>query len=196
MMSESQMGMSVMAAIHERRSVRSYSPYVMDQSIVRSLLAAAVRAPTAKHEEPWIFAIVQDNSMLKRLSDLAKKLMAESESQAHVDRGAHPPDFFNIEHFNIFYNSGTLVVICGKPLGEYVVADCWLAAENLMLAAFSMGLGTCVIGSAVSALNRPEIKSELNIPSDVRAIAPIIIGVPEGETGLTPRKEPHICSWN
>jgi nitroreductase len=47
----------------------------------------------------------------------------------------------------------------------------WLAAENLMLAAHAMGLGTCVIGSAVPALNTPKSKAELNIPSECTAIA-------------------------
>jgi hypothetical protein len=44
------------------------------------------------------------------------------------------------------------------------VADCWLAPENLMLAACAKGLGACVIGLAVSALSTPEWKAELKIP--------------------------------
>lgn len=48
-----------------------------------------------------------------------------------------------------------------------MVADCWLAAENLMLSACALGLGTCCIGSAIPALNSPEAKSELGISADV-----------------------------
>jgi nitroreductase len=64
-----------------------------------------------------------------------------------------------------------------------------------MLAAHSMGLGTCVIGSAVSALNTPEFKSELGIPADITAIAPIIVGFPSGETVPTARKRTDILVW-
>lgn len=51
-----------------------------------------------------------------------------------------------------------------------MVADCWLAAENLMLSACALGLGTCCIGSAIPALNSPEAKSELGISADVELL--------------------------
>ena len=55
--------------------------------------------------------------------------------------------------FSPFYGAGTLIVIYGRSKGPLVTADCWLAAENLMLAACALGLGTCVIGAAVDAFN-------------------------------------------
>jgi nitroreductase len=105
-------------------------------------------------------------------------------------------DVFASQEFNIFYDAGTLVVICAKPMGPFVAADCWLAAENLMLAACAMGLGTCVIGSAVPALNTPAVKAELGIPAEYSAVAPIIVGGPSGETRPTARREPEILAWN
>jgi nitroreductase len=186
---------STMDAIHGRRSVRAYTPQKLDQATIRTLLAAAVRAPTAVHQEPWAFAILQDANALKRLSDRAKRFFVEEMHRAHLDRGGHTLAMFERPDFNIFYNAGTLIVICGRPTGPFVVADCWLAAENLMLAAFSMGLGTCVIGSAISGLNTPEIKDELGIPADMSAIAPIIVGVPSDESTAASRKEPQILAW-
>ena len=187
--------MSLMDAIYSRCSVRSYFPHRLDQATIRTLLAAAVRAPTAVHLEPWAFAILQDASTLKRLSDRAKPIFLEEAHRAHLDRGGHTFDLFASPDFNIFYNAGTLIIICGKPMGPFVVADCWLAAENLMLAACAMGLGTCVIGSAVPALNTPEIKADLGISAELTAIAPIIVGVPSGETPPTARKEPEVLFW-
>ena len=58
-----------------------------------------------------------------------------------------------------------------------------------------MGLGTCVIGSAVSGLNTPEIKVKLGIPVEVLPIAPIIVGVPSDKSATVSRKEPQILSW-
>jgi nitroreductase len=134
-------------------------------------------------------------SALKHLSDRAKPLFLEEAQRAHLDRGGHTLDIFASPDFNMFYNAGTLIIICGKAMGPFVAADCWLAAENLILAAYSMGLGTCVIGAAVPALNTSGIKSELGIPDQVTAIAPIIVGVPSGETLPTARKEPEILFW-
>ena len=108
---------------------------------------------------------------------------------------SHSFDHFTRPDFNIFHGANTLIIICAKPLGSFVVADCWLAAENLMLAANAIGLGSCVIGSAVAALNTPEVKAKLGIPAEFNAVAPIIVGVPSGETATTSRKEPLILAW-
>jgi nitroreductase len=71
----------------------------------------------------------------------------------------------------------------------------FVAGENPVLAACAKGLGTCVIGFAVSALNTPEWKTELKIPVEMTAIAPIIVGVPAGETPPVSRKPPEIVTW-
>ncbi len=186
--------MSAMTAIRQRHAVRSFAHQVVDESTIHALLEAAVRAPTAVHEEPWAFAIIQDKVTLKRLSDRAKESMNEMERSLHVP-GRHPSSRF-VPPENIFYDAGTLIVIYGKAMGPFVVADCWLAAENLMLAASAIGLGTCVIGLAVTALNSPEWKAALSVPPEMTAYAPIIVGVPSGETPTTSRKEPEILSWN
>lgn len=184
-------GMSVMEAIWKRHSVRSFTHGPIDRAATRTLLQAAVRAPTAMHEEPWAFAVIQDKATLKRLSDRAKEMM-------EAERGPHAPGRHRSSRFappeNIFYEASTLIVICAEPVSDYVVADCWLAAENLMLAAVAMGLGTCVIGLAIPALNSPEWKAELGIAPGMIAHAPIIVGTPGEEASPTSRKEPRILS--
>ena len=194
-MSKVEKKISVLDAIHERRSVRDYSPKRLDQATIRRLLDAAVWAPTAVHEEPWAFVIVQDMAALKSLSDRAKTIFAAEARRNPPGQASHLLEILDKPDFNIFYNAGTLIIICGRPKGPFVVADCWLAAQNLLLAAHAMGLGSCVIGFAVPALNTPEIKTELGIPAECSAIAPIIFGVPGGATPRTTRKEPEIVYW-
>jgi hypothetical protein len=79
-------------------------------------------------------------------------------------------------NYNIFYNAGTLVVICAKPGGLNPAEDCCLAAQNLMLAAHAAGLGTCPIGFARPWLNLSETKKELALPGDFEAVCPLIVG--------------------
>ena len=174
----------------------------MNELVIRELLDAAIQAPTAIHEEPWRFVIVQDTVILKRLSDRAKTLAVDEASRHHdllKAPGAAPSrDMLSIlahPAFNIFYDASTLIVICGKALSQYVPADCWLAAENLMLAACAMGLGTCCIGFSIPILNTPMVKQELGIPLDVTAVAPIIVGYPKGPVPPVPRKPPEILTW-
>jgi nitroreductase len=193
----------VLQAIYRRRAVRSYQGTPLPDATIQTLLEAAVQAPTAMHQEPWAFVVIQNRAMLERYSVRAKSQLLEeaakhrellrvpgvSPSEDHLARLLADPAF------NIFYDAGTLIVICGKPKGSFVTADCWLAAENLMLAACSLDLGTCCIGFAIPLLNTPEIKQELRIPADVTAVAPIIVGVPTGPTPPVPRQPPDILDW-
>ena len=173
---------ALLGLIYRRHAVRAYKPDLVDEQRLRVLLDAAVHAPTAMHQEPWQFIVIQDRAVLKRLSDRAKS-MASTES-AHHGNLLKPPGAAGDgigspladPHFNIFYDAGTLVVICARPTNDFVAADCWLAAENFMLAAVADGLGTCCIGFAVAALNTPESKAELGLPADVHAFAPLIVG--------------------
>lgn len=184
--------MGVLDAIHQRRAVRSYGPQPVERGAIQTLLDAAVRAPTAMHEEPWAFVIIQDPATLRRLSDFTRREMKEAEHRLHAPKG-HPTHLSLPQ--NIFYDAGTLIVICGRAEGPFVVADCWLAAENLMLAAYALGLGTCVIGLAVPALNSLQWKAELGIPHDVTAYAPIIVGVPASDSPPSPRNAPQVLAW-
>lgn len=182
--------LNVFESILARRSVRGYRGDDVGQNAIRTLLEAAVRAPTALHEEPWAFVIVQDRQLLHLLSEHAKPLLAKEARPGIAFDVAAKPDF------DIFHGAGTLIVICAKPTAHFAAADCWLATENLMLAACAMGLGTCVIGSALAALNMQEMKVQLDIPAEYSAIAPIIVGHPLGETPATSRREPFILAWH
>jgi nitroreductase len=190
----------IMDVIHQRRSVRAYGEAQPSASQIRDLLEAAVHAPTAMHREPWGFAIVQDKGLLKRLSDRAKSIARRSPAEAvgwgasgrlHVEH----PSMLDDPSFNIFYDAGTLIVICRTQEGPFAEADCWLAAENLMLAAVARGLGSCCIGLAVPVLNLPEVRSQLGIPERGAAVAPIVVGHARGSHPQVPRKAPEVLAW-
>lgn len=193
--------LSTFDVIFGRRSVRAYTQQKLDAATIRALLGAAVQAPTALRAEPWAFVVIQDPERLGRYSDRAKGTWATDVDHRDLHLPADPAtarEFLEQlarPEFCIFYDASTLIVICARPLGPFVAADCWLAAENLMLAASAMGIGSCCIGSAVPVLNSPDIKAELSIPAGVEVIAPIVIGVQSGPGADVPRKEPLILSW-
>ena len=192
MMSSTQ---NVLDVIYHRRAVRDYLPQKIDKTIIHTLLNAAVQAPTAMHEEPWSFVVIQDKHILDRLSDSAKILVRHEAQGSKSQQTKHMVDLVNQQDFHTFYNASTLIVIYSKFQGSFVAADCWLAAENLMLTACAQGLGSCIIGFAVSALNTPEWKSELGISSEMTAVAPIIVGMHATETPPVQRISPEILSW-
>ena len=186
--------MTIFETILARRSVRSYKARKVDRTTVSILLEAAVHAPTAIHQEPWAFVVIQDNVLLRSISDLAKPLFVAEAHEKGLEHAGHSFDIFKHPDFNIFYDATTLILICGRTNAPSYSADCWLAAENLMLAACAIGLGTCVVGSALPALNTPETKVLLNIPENFIAVAPIIVGYPDDEIVPVMRKNPVILA--
>jgi nitroreductase len=186
--------MTIFETILARRSVRDYKARKLDSTTINILLEAAVHAPTAIHQEPWAFVIIQDKALLRTLSDRAKPLFIAEAQEHDLERTGHSFDIFNRPDFNIFYDAGTLILICGRTSSSTYEADCWLAAENLMLAACAMGLGTCVIGSALPALQVPETKTQLNIPENFKAVAPIVVGYPDDVISPYIRKPPVVLA--
>ena len=186
--------MTIFETILARRSVRSYKARKVDRTAISILLEAAVRAPTAIHQEPWAFVVIQDKALLRSLSDQAKPLFVAEAQEKGLEHAGHSFDIFSYPDFNVFYDATTLILICGKTSAPSYAADCWLAAENLMLAACAMGLGTCVIGSALHALNTPETKIKLNIPENFCVVAPIVVGFPDDEITQVLRKNPVILA--
>lgn len=183
--------MDVREAIARRRSVRAYTQVPVDDETIRALLRAAVDAPSAMNAQPWVFAVVQRDAMLERISETAKRLLvAADHAKARKYRA-----LLSSEAFDIFYGAGTVIVIGADAVGPYTDADCWLAAENLMLAACALGLGTCCVGFALPALHEPELKAELGIPEAGAAVAAIAVGWPAGETAPVPRRAPRVVSW-
>ncbi len=183
--------MNLAETLRARRSVRAYTGEPLDEATVRALLDAAVQAPSAMNGQPWAFAIVQDRAALQRYSDRAKELLL-----ARPDaRAIHARDVLGYIGPNIFYDAGTLIAIGVRQRGDYAEADCWLAAENLMLAAASMGLGTCCIGFAIPVLNTMEVKRELGFGPEGAVVAPIIAGRPRGTAEPVARDEPRVLRW-
>lgn len=185
--------MNLAEAIKNRRSVRRYSTHQVERNIINKLLDAAVQAPTATNAQPWAFTVIQDIDLLKKYSDEAKKLLiASNEHNPHLDKYR---TMLSNPNFNIFYTAQTLIVLYGKSEAAQPNEDCSMAAQNLMLMAHSLGLGTCWIGFAVPFLSLPEIKHELRVPPNYDPVAPIIVGYPAVETPPVPKNPPIIFSW-
>ncbi|MBU6431923.1 MAG: nitroreductase [Nitrospirae bacterium] len=185
--------MDLMDAIYSRRSVRSYTDQQVEKPVVESLIQAAVQAPSALNQQPWAFAVVQDGKLLAQYSNrvkahVLKTLKPQSPLYNHREELANP-------EYNVFYNAGTLIIVCAKPEGVHAEEDCSLAAQNLMLAAHAMGLGTCPIGFARPWLNLARTKRALAIPQDYTVVFPVIVGYPMGDRPPVARREPEIVSW-
>jgi len=186
-------GVDLMDAIYERRAVRAYTNRMVDKAAIRGLIDAAIQAPSAVNQQPWAFVVLQDANWLKRISARAKQL-----TLAHLQPGTALFEYrvmLEDPAFDVFYGAGTLIVVCAAPGLWPANEDCCLAAQNLMLAAYAVGLGTCPIGLAREALNEPGTKRPLGIPDDHSVVMPITVGYPREHPLPTPRHDARILAW-
>lgn len=182
--------MDVLEAIATRHSVRNYTNEPVDRAVLEQLLQAAVEAPSAMNTQTWAFGIIQGSDQVRNFAErgrltILRQLEERGETGDFHDRIADPT-------FNIFYNAPALVVIYSTDGGMNAEYNCCLAAENFMLAARSMELGTCWIGMAAPLFNDPAVKEELGVPAQYREVSTIIVGHPAEEIPAKPKNPPTI----
>lgn len=186
--------MELMDAIYHRRAIREFTDEAIGRDTIEKLIEAAIQAPSAMNLQPWAFVVVRDRAALARMSRQAKAHLLKT-----IAKGS-PLDRFRESladpGFDIFYGAPALVAICARPVdGEPVVhetGDCGLAAQNLMLAAHGMGLGTCWIGLSQPWLDTPDGKAELGIPGTYTVVAPLILGQPKSFPPSHGRKKAEV----
>lgn len=186
--------MDISEAIYGRRSAREYRAQAVDEKTIRRLIDAAMQAPSAVNQQPWMFTVVRDQSLLSSISQNAKSHMLATvlPTMPGGSQSDHFRSLLNDPHFHIFYHAPVLILISAIVQGPWIIEDCALAAENLMLAAYAVRLGTCWIGFAQSFLNTPDGKKALGLPATSVAVAPIILGHPKAAAAPVPRKKPEI----
>lgn len=168
--------MDINEAIIGRRSVREYTNEAVDEQTIDRLIFAAVHAPSAVNQQAWTFTVVRDQNLLDQVSREAKSHMLATMLPNY--KSENILSMLNDENYHIFYHAPVLILISEPSPGPWVVENCALAAENLMLAAYAEGLGSCWIGFAQSFLNTSNGKNILNLPDDYVSVAPIIVGHP------------------
>ena len=164
--------MDVMEAIKGRRSIRKYSDKEVDKELIIQCLEAARWAPSASNRQPWHFVVVRNDEMRKKLAEI------------------HPYAKFIAE-------SPVAIVSIGDPEihAKHWGNDTGLANQNLMLAAYSMGLGTCWAG-VMGAEFEGKMKNLLNIPDHMRILSLMALGYPADPPGSKSRKPlDEIVSW-
>lgn len=184
---------SLMDAIYHRRAVRAYTMEPVPEEAVVELLRAAVQAPSTLNQQPWAFGVLHGYKRLRDYSERAKQhLVATYPTSFEAHSRA---ELYENPSYDLFYGAGTLIVIYATQGRLHPSEDCCLAAENLMLAAYGLGLATCPIGFARDWFDLTTTKCELNVPEHYSAVMPIAVGYAAGFTSPVPRDEPNIVCW-
>ncbi len=164
--------METIDCIKSRASVRSFRPDDIQDTAVDEMIDAAMQAPCAGNIQEWKFVVVRNNANKKGLAKAAFEQKMISDAPV-------------------------VIVVCadmkeiGNAYGErgenvFSIQDAATAAENLMLAAWDKGIGSCWIGS----FNEKAVKDVLVLPSHVRPMTIIPLGYPVTKPKKPGRKHP------
>ena len=144
--------MSIVDSILSRRSVRKYENKEIPQEVINQILEAGRHAPSAVNKQPIRFVVVKDGEIAKNFSSAL---------------------------FNRFIKDASMVIVgCAnvKSLltGKWAIIDTTIALQNMVIAAWSLGVGSCWIG----AFDEGKVKQLLKIPEKWKVVALVTFGYP------------------
>ncbi len=184
----------IIEVIKTRRCVREYKEDPVPDEDIKFLIDCARYAPSGLNMQPWSFLVVINKETMRKISESGKKALIPL-LEPIKDTSKMASDvlvFLKTKGTNMFYNAPVLVIILGTKNALTTDYDCAMAAQNMMLAAHSRGIGSCWIGGALPALMNEELLKELGAPAGYKAVAPLIFGYPKGKTQMPEKIEPDV----
>ncbi|MFC2077305.1 nitroreductase family protein [Candidatus Bipolaricaulota bacterium] len=198
-------------AIHNRRSVRSYEAKPIPKDVIKTVIEAGNQAPSRGRQEagsteflfqPWRFVVVEDSNLKLKLVQTTLPFwknmtgsMKESNPEvyesvmAQYEAMPEPKDM-------VYYSAPVILFVIG-PAGFDV--SCALACENIMIAATSLGLGSCYVGFGAMVKGNADVVQALELTDDERIFGPILLGYPKEEPGMLdgmlPQKKEPTIKW-
>lgn len=167
-----------MEAILNRRSIRKYTNQMVSDEQIKTLLKAAMCAPSAGNEQPWHFVVIRNRELLNQVPEY------------------HP-------HSNMIKQATVAILVCAdtrlsKYDVDYWVQDCAAATENLLIAATDIGLGAVWLGVYPRQERVAGLRRLFNIPEEVMPFAMVPVGYPAEHKGTENRyrnDRVHLDCW-
>lgn len=169
---------AVVETIMTRRSVRNYTAEPVNREQMAKILECGIYAPSAMNMQPWAVRVVDAPDFIEGVTNIAVEQNPQLKEQ---------------EGFRNFFRNAPTVAFIACPVesysGEY---DCGLLSENMMLAAWSMGIGSCCLGSVVPVMNSEAAKpylERLQLPEGYKLQVAIAFGYPEPNSTKEPERD-------
>jgi nitroreductase len=184
----------VIETIRKRRSIRAYDAKPVPRELVNTVIEAGNEAPSAMNSQPWRFVVVEDTAAKRKLLGAAlpqAKKITEQVKDADPERYEMIKKRYAELPDPVYYSAPTIIFVIGN--GRYAAHSCPLACENMMLAAHSLGLGTCWVGFGAMVTEDGSVRKLLDLQEGDAIFGPILLGYPKGEAMRPPKKEPKVA---
>ncbi|MEM2767962.1 MAG: nitroreductase family protein [Candidatus Bathyarchaeia archaeon] len=170
--------------IKSRRSIRRFKPTQIPDAELQEILECAIHAPSAMNQQKWHFTVIQNRDVLNEMVDVMRENMLNSGIEFLASRAKDP-------NFNPFGGAPTVILVTGDKRARFVEVDCALAAENIMIAAEALGLGSHIMTSTeliFASEKGKRLKSRLGVPEGYEHICTIALGYKDEAPEARPRK--------
>ena len=163
-----------------RYSCRDFTGAALSDEQIKSIVEAALAAPSAMNRQPWHIIVVTDKALIDELDVEAMSILAAADDKSGYER-------IKSRGGKVYYNAPCMVLVVSNGSG-FAAMDCGILSQNAALAAASLGLGSVICGMAGIPLSGPrgdELKKRLKFPDGYDFAISILVGAAKS------RKEPH-----
>ena len=143
------------------------------------------------NQQKWHFSVVQSKSTLEKMDRITRENKLNS-NIAFLVKNAERDDY------HTYYNAPTVVIVSGDKQAKSIQIDCGAAAQNIVLAAESIDIGSCIITSAgflFFSTKGQKMKKELGIPKGYDHICSIALGFKTLENKTVPPRNREVFSY-
>ena len=192
--------------IKSRRSIRSYQNKPVPKEVIEDILEAGRYAPSSLNTQPWEFVVVSEEKLIEEIKRVitrkikiiysilpflklfVKDLRDEKITGALKKTATTPGD-------TIFYGAPAVIFIVSKEKGKWTAINCALAAENMMLQAHSLGLGSCFIGRTDFLNKNRKLFKRMGLQKKHSIFAALAIGYPKDSPENIPQRKKDNVLW-
>lgn len=169
---------AVIKTIMSRRSVRDYLPQPVGRDTMEVITKCGINAPNGMNRQPWEIRVVDNQDLIAEMTKAYVKDDPKRDSDSKMR--------------NMFRNAPTVVFIAAENNSQL---DCGLLGENMILAAWSMGIGSCCLGGPVPFLKSEaasEYLKQLGFSEGYELVYAIGFGYPAESPEAKPRDESKV----
>ena len=135
-----------------RHSVRSFKPAPVEDHIIRDILECARHSPTAMNLQPWLFGVIREKALLKKIAELT-------------------------DHGKFIADAVLCFAVFGERDAKYYLEDCCAATENIILGLQAYGVGSCWVAGDKKPYAEA-VRNFLNVPEKYTLVSLVPAGYP------------------
>ncbi len=174
--------------IKSRRSVRAYKSDLLNKEQLQTIVEAGVYAPTGCNEQPWHFSVVQDRALLDEVNVKTKQAMTQVPIEWMSKMGQNV-------NLDVTHKAPAFILVSIQKESASGEVDCTAAMENMMLAAESLGIGSCWMGFVKLVFNDEELMRKLGVPEGLLPQQAAVFGYKAKENAAAPERRMDVVTY-